>query len=341
MFKGFLPLVEMTKTNFWQKLNKPIYSLAPMAGITDSAFRQICKSFGADVVYSEMISATAIVYNSKKTLELMKFDKKERPFVVQLFGGKPEHFAYAAKFVADKIRPDGLDINFGCPVKKVAKQGAGAVLMNDLKLSREIIKAVLSNTDLPVSIKCRSQVGQVTVLDFLQTIKDLPVSAAMIHGRSLAQGHSGSVDWKIIKQARPLVKGILLANGGVKDKASADDLIKKTRADGVAIGQGALGKPWVFEEVKSHQTSPQPSPWQGEGVFLSRGQIFKIMLKHAELAEKLKGKQGIIEMRKHLCWYVNGMENAGEFRRELVRVESFEDIILSLRGVATTKQSYG
>ncbi|MDP2736938.1 MAG: tRNA-dihydrouridine synthase [bacterium] len=302
--------------NFWLNLAKPIYTLAPMAGVTDSAFRQICKGFGADVVYSEMISATAIVYNSKKTLELMSFDKKERPYVVQLFGSNPEHFAQAAKFVASKIKPNGLDINFGCPVKKVAKQGAGAELMNDLKLSCEIVKAVLANTDLPVSIKCRSQVGKVSVLDFLKTIKDLPVAAIMIHGRTLAQGHSGAVDWQIIKQARKYFKGVILANGGVKDKKSADDLLKATGADGIGIGQGALGKPWIFQDVKS----PQPPLLKGEK------EIFKIILRHAGLVNKLKGKQGIIEMRKHLCWYVSGLKNVSELREALVRVININDI---------------
>jgi len=246
--------------NFWLNLNKPIYALAPMAGVTDSAFRQICKSFGVDVVYSEMVSATALAYGSKKTLELLKFAEAERPFVVQLFGGKPEHFAIAAKLISKKIKPDGLDINFGCPVKKMARQGAGAVLMNDLKLAREIIKAVIKNTSLPVSIKIRAKVGETDAIKFLRAVKDLDIKAVMIHGRSLAQGHSGAVDWLAIKQARPLVKGILLANGGVKDKASADDLIKKTRADGVGIGQAALGRPWIFEEVKS----PQPPLLKGE-----------------------------------------------------------------------------
>ncbi|MDP2736851.1 MAG: tRNA-dihydrouridine synthase [bacterium] len=263
-----------------------------------------------------MISATAIVYNSKKTLELMSFDKKERPYVVQLFGSNPEHFAQAAKFVASKIKPDGLDINFGCPVKKVAKQGAGAELMNNLKLSREIVKAVLANTDLPVSIKCRSQVGKVSVLDFLKIIKDLPVAAVMIHGRTLAQGHSGAVNWETIKQARKYFKGVILANGGVKDKKTAEELLTATDADGIGIGQGALGKPWIFQDVKS----PQPPLLKGEK------EIFKIILKHAGLVNKLKGKQGIIEMRKHLCWYVTGLPNAGKLRQELVKAESLEDI---------------
>lgn len=302
--------------NFWQKLKKPIYALAPMAGITDSAFRQICKSFGADIVYSEMISATAIVYNSKKTLELMRFDERERPFIVQLFGSKPEHFAYAAKFIATKVKPDGLDINFGCPVKKVAKQGAGAILMNDLKLARRIVAAVLANTDLPVSIKCRSRVREITSEDFLKTIKDLPVAAVMIHGRSLAQGHSGEVDWKIIKQAREYFSGVILANGGVKDKAGADELLRLTGADGVGIGQGALGRPLIFKEVRSAKSE----------VRSKKEEIFKTIIKHAALTYKLKGQAGIIEMRKHLCWYMRGLENASELRRELVKVESLADV---------------
>ena len=302
--------------NFWQKLNKPIYSLAPMAGVADSAFRQICKKFGADVVYSEMISATAIVYNSKKTLELMEFGKIERPYVIQLFGSKPEHFAIAAKFITKKVKPDGIDINFGCAVKKVTKQGAGIALMANLKLARQVIEATINNTDLPVSIKIRSQVGKITALDFLKHLSDLDIKAVMIHGRTSTQGNSGSVNYKIIKQAKKYFKGIILANGGVKDKKSADELLKLTGADGIGIGQGALGKPWIFKEVKS----PQPP--------LSRGsnEILKVALKHAELAYRLKDKEGIIEMRKHLCWYVNGMQNASELRKDLVKVESLNDI---------------
>lgn len=314
--------------NFWLKLAKPIYALAPMAGITDSAFRQICKSFGADVVYSEMVSATAMVYNSKKTLELMKFGAIERPYIVQLFGSKPEHFAYAAKFITRKIKPQGIDINFGCPVKKVAKQGAGAALMNDLKLARQVILAIINNTDLPVSIKVRAQVGRITALDFLKSLSDLDIKAVMIHGRTLKQGNSGTINYKIIREARKYFKGVILANGGVKDKKTADELLSLTGADGIGIGQGVLGKPWIFEEVKS----PQPPLPRG------RKEIFKIMLRHARLAEELKGKQGIIEMRKHLCWYVNGMKNAGELRRELVRAESPEDIKKILQPLFLFKQ---
>ncbi|MFH1255500.1 MAG: tRNA-dihydrouridine synthase [bacterium] len=304
--------------NFWQKLKnkkKPIFALAPMAGIADSAFRQICKSFGADIVYSEMISAAAIFHNSRKTFELARFDKTERPFVLQLFGSNPAHFACAAKLVTKKIKPDGIDINFGCPAKKVAKQGAGAALMNNLELSRLIVKAVLDNTDLPVSVKCRSSAGQITVLDFLKKIKDLPVAAVMIHGRDLSQGHSGKVDWKIIKQAKKYFSGIILANGGVRDKKIADEMLKLSQADGIGIGQGALGRPWIFDEVKNKKLKIR-----------SNKDIYQAALKHAILAEKLKGKQGIVEMRKHLCWYAGGMKNASALRLKLARVENLSDI---------------
>jgi len=307
------------KNNFWKKLKSPFYCLAPMAGVTDSAFRQICKSFGADVVYSEMASATALVYESKKTLEMLEFAKIERPYVVQLFGGQPEHFAKAAQIITKKIKPDGLDINFGCPVKKVQKQGAGATLMADLKLSKKVIEAVIDNANLPVSIKCRASVPgkdgrPVSVLDFLDAIKDLDVKAIMIHGRTMAQGHSGVVDSKIIKEARKYFKGVIIANGGVKDFSSAEGLLKKTDADGIGIGQGAMGKPWIF---KQFPISNFQFPIK---------EIYKIALKHAKLAYKLKGKQGILEMRKHLCWYVAGLPGATELRRELVKVEAIKDI---------------
>lgn len=315
----------MTK-NFWKKINKPIYALAPMAGVADSAFRQICKEFGADVVYSEMASAAALVYAPKKTLELIEFAKVERPFVVQLFGSKPEHFAEAVKLITKKNKPDGVDINFGCPVKKVQKQGAGAVLMNDLKLSREIIKSVIDNADLPVSIKIRTGAGKVDALKFLDNIRDLDIKVVMIHGRTLAQGFAGEADWKIIKKARDYFGGIILANGGVMSVEDAKELLTKTGADGIGIARGALGRPWIFRMSEPLTRLPGRQVCADNTDFADKKNIFKIALKHAKLAEKLKGEIGIREMRKHLCWYVAGLPDAKKLRQELVRVESFKDI---------------
>lgn len=305
--------------NFWQKLSKPIYALAPMAGITDSAFRQICKKYGADVVYSEMASATALVYGPQKTLEMLEFSKIERPYVVQLFGGKPEHFAIAAKLITKKIKPDGIDINFGCPVKKVQKQGAGAALMENLKLSREIVKSVIGNTNLPVSVKVRTKVGKIDVLKFLDNLKNLDIKAVMIHGRTLKQGFSGEIDYGIIKKARNHFDGIILANGGIMKAEDAKILLERTGADGIGIARGAEGRPWIFNEIKDLAVGNKINP-------KSQKQIFEIALEHAKLAYKSKGRQGIIEMRKHLCWYTQGMEGARILRGELIRVESLKQI---------------
>ncbi|MCK5084841.1 MAG: tRNA-dihydrouridine synthase family protein, partial [Candidatus Pacebacteria bacterium] len=149
-------------SNFWKKLNKPILALAPMAGYTNSAFRQICKDYGADVVYSEMASAVALNFEGKKTLKFLKFNKNEKYYVVQIFGNDPKYFQNAAKVITEKIKPDGIDINMGCPAKKVFSNGSGAALMGDIEKAREIIKETLKGTNLPVSIKIRAKVGNVT-----------------------------------------------------------------------------------------------------------------------------------------------------------------------------------
>lgn len=301
--------------NFWQKLNKPIMALAPMAGISDMAWRQICKEYGADVLYSEMASATALNYDPEKTLELVKFKEKERPYVVQLFGGEPKHFIKATKIITKKIQPDGIDINFGCPVKKVQKQGAGAVLMKDLRKSRSIIETVIKNTDLPVSIKTRTRVGGVDVLQFLDFMKDLDIKAVMIHGRTLAQGFNGPIDTKIIKAARNHFDSTILANGGIDSYEEAQKILAKTAADGLGIARGALGRPWIFKALHT-----------GQKIERSLRPIIKTAIKHAELMEQYKGKAGIMEMRKHLSWYVAGLPGAKKIRQELTSVNSIADI---------------
>ncbi|MEI6529132.1 MAG: tRNA-dihydrouridine synthase [Candidatus Falkowbacteria bacterium] len=309
--------------NFWIKLNKtgrPILALAPMAGFSDSAFRQLCNKYGADVLYSEMASATALFYNQKNkentTLDLLKFDRqKEKYYVVQLFGANPEHFAVATRVITEKIKPDGIDINFGCPVPKIIKQGAGSGLMKNLKSARAVIEAVMANTDLPVSIKIRTQAGTVDAAKFLQNISDLPVAAVMIHGRSLAQGFAGPADWKIIKEAREYFKGIILANGGINDLVLAKKALRESRANGLGLARGILGRPWLFKEIKNNKQ-----------INLSQKQIYKIALLHGELEKEQKGKRGIIEFRKHLVWYMQGMTGAAKLREQLVQVNSLAEI---------------
>jgi tRNA-dihydrouridine synthase B len=330
--------------NFWQKFKKPFGSvqgrpimvLAPMAGITDAAFRFLCGKYGADVVYSEMISAAGLFYDSERTSGLLDSYKKngKAKFVVQLFGNNPDHFAKAVK-VIEKFKPDGIDINFGCPVPKVQKVGAGAKLFQDLDQSHRVIEACLRNTKLPISVKTRIMAGKVSVLDFIEKMKDLPIAAMMVHGRTLAQGFSGEVDYELLNRAQKKFSGVFIANGGIDDYKSAQEMLKKTGADGVGIGQAACGRPQIFKEIKSNKEEKnRPSPAYGHSrdfrdLRPSRGgdvNVLKIAWEHAKLMEKLKGKQGILEMRKHLCWYVKGLPGAAELRQEFVKVETLADI---------------
>lgn len=300
------------KKNFWSKLRRPILALAPMAGFTDSAYRQLCAKHGATVLYGEMVSATALFYNSKETLALMDFNRaKEKNYVIQIFGADPRHFAKAVKIISEKIKPDGIDLNCGCPVKKVIKQGAGADLMRDVARAREIIKTILANTDLPLSIKIRAGNGSMGALKFLDKLADLDIKAVMIHGRTLAGGFSAPVDLDLIKQARQHFKGIILANGGINTPTDIKRVLRATKADGVGIARGALGNPWIF----SLKDRPK-----------NKSAIFKMMLAQAKLAAKLKGEAGLIELRKHLVWYVNGLDGASKLRSELVKIRTLGEL---------------
>ena len=301
--------------NFWQKLNKPFYALAPLAGVSDLPFRQLCKEYGADVVYSEMASTAALKFSPKKTLELIKFEEKERPYVVQLFGSDPEHFAIAAKLVTEEVKPDGIDINFGCPVPKVAKQNAGATLFRDIKLSHDIIKATIEATDLPVSIKTRTKSGDVDLIEFLDYMQDLDIKALMVHGRTLKQGFSGDSECEVIRKAREYFGGVIMANGGIIDRASAEKALIETGADGLGIARGAFGKPWIFKELKDKNFKP-----------LEKEEIFKVIIRHAELVLKHKGEKKLVDMRKHLCWYTQGFPGAKALREKLLQVETINDI---------------
>ncbi len=237
------------RDNFWLKLKSPFLVLAPMAGFTNLVFRKICQDYGADVVYSEMASATALYYNQKeknKTLELLKKSKKEKNYVVQLFGGDEKHFPLATKIINEKIKPDGIDINCGCPVSKVIKQKAGVDLMKDPKRARSIIKSVIDNTNLPVSIKIRTKAYNKHAMDFVKYLSDLDISALIIHGRSLSQGFSGPIDYSLIKDIKKIFPKKVIANGGIYDLRSAQETVKKTEADGLALARGALNRPWLF-----------------------------------------------------------------------------------------------
>ncbi len=310
----------------WKKLNKPILALAPMAGVTDSAFRQICEKYGADVTYSEMASATALFYKPQKTLKLARFKKSERPYIVQLFGKDPAHFAEAAKIITQKIKPDGIDINFGCPAKKVFGHGSGCALMSQNKLAREIILAVCQNTHLPISLKIRSGVKSVTAKEFIKNTRDLPYSAVMLHARTYEDGFSGPVDFKVAEDIKKIIPDkIVLGNGGVNSASEAIKILTDyPLLDGLGIARGAWGKPFIFQQIEELLEKEKYTPYDFS-------QIKKIMLEHAKLIYKDKGKLGLFEIRKHMSWYVKGFSGASELRKKLVLAGSLKEIKEILR----------
>jgi len=320
--------------NFWEQLNKPILALAPMAGITDSAFRQVCKKHGADVLYSEMVSADGLFYNDKKTKKLMKYvSGKEKYLVFQIFGKDPEKFKKAANLV-EKTGVHGIDINFGCPARKVVKHGGGVTLMRDLDLCYELVKSVTDTVKIPVSVKIRTSIKmdnsagskKVTGLDFIKKIKDLPVSAVMVHGRSYEQGFSGTIDYAMIKKIKASFSGIVLANGGINTPEDAKKVLSKTGTDGLGLARGVFGQPWLFEQVKDFLKTGKYQKYEW-------AQIKRIILNHANLAEKFDPKKGIIELRKHLGWYIGGFPGAKALRSELVQVNAAEFIFRLIKRI--------
>lgn len=317
--------------NSWQKLKKPILALAPMAGITDSAFRQICKEHGADVVYSEMASVSALYFKPAKTLDLVRFNKKERPYVVQLFGKDPAHFAKATQIITKEVKPDGLDINFGCPAKKVFGHGSGCALMPQKKLARKIISAVCENTTLPVSIKIRAGIKDTTAIDFIKNIKDLPFAAVMVHGRTYEGSFSGAVDFAIVEKIKQIIPDkIVLANGGINTPEQALEILQKyPLIDGLGIARGAWGRPYIFAQIKDllqcdSLLSKERCREATERYDFKK--VKKIMIRHAELIWKDKKNSGMFEIRKHLAWSVKGFPGASELRQKLVRAKSVGEI---------------
>jgi len=322
--------------NFWEKLPPQFLVLAPMAGITDSAFRQICIRNGADVVYSEMTAIDALHYGNEKTLDMLKFNKrKERPVVIQLFGKRPETVKKAVEMV-EAAGFDGIDINFGCPAKKVVAHGGGVTLLRDLNLAQELVHAVTEAANIPVAVKTRISIntkdkagevnGKVTVFDFINKIKDFPVKALMLHGRSYEGSFSAPIDFDVIKEVKQQFDGVVIGNGGINTPEQAKEMFDKTGVDGIGLARGLYGRPYLFKQIKQYLNN---------GIYdqLTLKEIKKVALDHAKLLYKLKGEYGMFEIRKHLVWYFKGFPNAAAFRQRLVLVESVDDVKKILREI--------
>lgn len=351
--------------SFWGKIKTPIKVLAPMAGYTDAAFRLMCKRNGADVLISEMVSADAMAYakmiNNKlkiinkensliynkvtakknhNTAELLSFFEAERPFVVQLFGKNPANFAKATTWITKNLKPDGIDINMGCPARKVVGSGHGGALLENIDLAIEIIEAVVKSTNLPVSVKTRlGWKNDQEILTFAPNMVKAGISAIIIHGRVVADGFSGSARWENIYKVKELFgdKLVVIGNGDLKlnnklkiinnkySERSALGLITSSQTtnnqpltknlDGYAIGRGAFGKPWIFGMAKNNAE-----------MIIDKSELKSNILQHVELAYACKGEHGIIEFRKHLLAYLKGLPKAKELKKQAVLIKTPSDI---------------
>jgi len=311
----------------------PLLALAPMAGFTNLPFRLLCKKYGADLVFSEMVSAAALSRknNAKKTLSLVRSVPEEAPLFIQLFGKDPDDFSKAAVLVSSlpasldsKIafaflrKPEGIDINFGCPAKKVIKQGAGCALMSSPKRSREIIKAVTNSTNLPVSIKIRAGIGKISALKFLDKIADLDWKILTIHARTFEQGFSGESDWKLVRKIKDIYKNkIVLTNGGIFSVAKAKEVLKNTKSDGIALARGALENPLLFSEIKDNSFSEKKvSP-----LILKK----KIAKEHLQLVQKMNLAL-FPNIKKQILWYFKGVPGGKEIRKKIAFSNSLKEL---------------
>ena len=293
-----------------------------MAGVTDLPFRKVCKEFKPGLVCTEMVSSKAIFYDDKKTKTLMNTEGEERPISMQIFGSDPETMGYAAKYVSELA--DIVDINMGCPAPKVVKNGDGSRLLLDIKRSEEIIKAVVKNSEKPVTLKLRKgwDLNNIIAVEFAQMAEKAGVSAITIHGRTRTEMYSGKVDLDIIKKVKEGVKIPVIGNGDIVDEESAIQMFEYTGVDGIMIARGTLGNPWIFERIEHYLETGKKLPE------ISNEEKLRVIKKHIELELQEKEElTALREMRKHIAWYTKNMPNSSEFRSKINLIEDKQELM--------------
>lgn len=299
--------------------------LAPMAGVTDLPFRKICKEHNCAMVYSEMISAKAILYENKNTTELLNTSEEEKPVVVQLFGKDPSILAEAAKKI-EHYNFDILDINMGCPAPKITKNGEGSALMQNPKLVGQIVRKVSNTIEKPLTIKLRSGFNNnINAVEIAKIAEENGAKAVTVHGRTREQYYTGKVDLEIIAKVKEAVSIPVIGSGDVIDPISAKNMFDKTNCDALMIGRGAQGNPWVFSAINQYFKT---------GKVLSKPTIkekIDMSLRHGRMLIEYKGEYtGIREMRKHIGWYIKGIKGAAALRVDINKATNYEELELLL-----------
>ena len=312
------------------KLDFPFF-LAPMAGVTDYAFRVIAKEFGAGVVYSEFVSAHGIIRKNEKTLNMIKFSEFERPIGIQIFGDTPQVMENAAKLVYDKFRPDLIDINYGCPVPKVTNKGAGSAALKDLCLMEDITEAVVKAVDkIPVTVKMRAGWNSERIVSTEAGInlEKIGVKAITLHPRTTVQMYKGSANWDLIKELKENVKIPVIGNGDVKSIDDINRMFSHTKCDGIMIGRAALGNPWFFTQIKKYLLNEDFEE-------ITIDERLEICKKHLELLVQTHGEVvGSNNMKKHFAWYFKGLKSASMYRKKFVLAKNYsemKDILSNIR----------
>jgi len=302
----------------------PPLVLAPMAGISNAPFRSLCRSFGAGLCISEMISARALVEGHEKTRRLAAFGPEEFPRSLQLYGTDPRYTGRAVQLTVSEGLADHIDLNFGCPVRKVKRQGGGAAMPARPELLRKIVRAAVQNAgNIPVTIKFRKGLDNES-LYFRETghiAQEEGCAAVSLHGRTAAQMYRGRADWESIGELKSILKIPVIGNGDILSAADAVEMMRKTDCDAVAIGRGCLGRPWLFREVKA-TFSGEPIPPKPDF-----GEILDIMLIHARQQVAWFGEEtGVVSFRKHGAWYIRGYHGSAAIRRRLMEIQKLDQL---------------
>jgi len=303
--------------------DKPRLWLAPLAGYTDQAYRQICKEWGAEVLISEMVSADGLIRDSAKTVKYVDFNNSERPFGIQIFGSDPLVLARAAEFLIP-FNPDFVDINMGCPVKKVVSRGAGSALMQTPEKAAVIVKEVKTalTGSIPLSVKFRSgwDSNSINSLEFGLMMQDSGADFVTLHPRTSRQMFGGLSNWEHIKALKARLNIPVVGNGDLHCPEDADRMLKETHCDGLMIGRGALGKPWIFSQCREYLTSGSYTP-------ITQNHLLEAVLKHLELALHYQREAVVVkEMRSQLCFYTKGQLGGAELRNKINHAESAEKL---------------